>query len=85
MNEKERLIKQIETTKKAIKDLDDHINKINELLSHYDDVSIDELPMEFQNSIMDLMKTKTQLIRQRLSGQDLVTKCELLLKIGEQF
>lgn len=85
MNEKERLINQIENTKKAIKDLDDHINKINELLSHYDDVSIDELPMEFQNSIMDLMKTKTQLIRQRLSGQALVTKCELLLKIGEQF
>ena len=85
MNEKERLIKQIEKTKKAIKDLDDHINKINELLSHYDDVSIDELPTEFQNSIMDLMKTKTRLIQQRLSGQTLVTKCELLLKIGEQF
>ena len=85
MNEKERLIKQIEKTKKAIKDLDDHINKINELLSHYDDVSIDELPTEFQNSIMDLMKTKTRLIQQRLSGQALVTKCELLLKIGEQF
>lgn len=85
MNEKERLIKQIEKTKKAIKDLDDHINKINELLSHYDDVSIDELPTEFQNSIMDLMKTKTQLIQQRLSGQALVKRCEMLLKIGEQF
>ena len=85
MNEKERLIKQIEKTKKVIKDLDDHINKINELLNHYNDVSIDELPMEFQNSIMDLMKTKTRLIQQRLSGQALVTTCELLLKIGEQF
>ena len=47
MNDKERLEKQIEKTKMAVRDIDDQINKINELLSHYDNVSIDELRMEF--------------------------------------
>ena len=83
MNEKERLIKQIEKTKMAVRDIDDHINKINELLSHYDNVSIDELPMEFQNSVIDIMKTRNELIKHKLAGQQLIVKCELLLSIGE--
>ena len=83
MNEKERLIKQIEKTKMAVRDIDDHINKINELLSHYDNVSIDELPMGFQNSVIDIMKTRNELIRHKLAGQQLIAKCELLLSIGE--
>ena len=83
MNEKERLIKQIEKMKMAVRDIDDHINKINELLSHYDNVSIDELPMEFQNSVIEIMKTRNELIRHKLAGQQLIAKSELLLSIGE--
>lgn len=83
MNEKERLIKQIEKVKMAVRDIDDHINKINELLSHYDNVSIDELPMEFQNSVIEIMKTRNELIRHKLAGQQLIAKSELLLSIGE--
>lgn len=83
MNDKERLEKQIEKTKMAVRDIDDHINKINELLSHYDNVSIDELPMEFQNSVIDIMKTRNELIRHKLASQQLIAKCELLLSIGE--
>ena len=83
MNGKERLIKQIEKMKMAVRDIDDHINMINELLSHYNNVSIDELPMEFQNSVIEIMKTRNELIRHKLSGQQLIAKSELLLSIGE--
>lgn len=83
MNEKERLIKQIEKMKMAVRDIDDHINMINELLRHYDNVSIDELPMEFQNSVIEIMKTRNELIRHKLAGQQLIAKSELLLSIGE--
>ena len=83
MNEKEQLIKQIEKMKMAVRDIDDHINMINELLRHYDNVSIDELPMEFQNSVIEIMKTRNELIRHKLAGQQLIAKSELLLSIGE--
>ena len=65
-------------------DLDSHICKINEMLSDYDNVSIDELPMEFQDSIINLMKAKSRLIQQKAQSQELITRCEkLLLLFGE--
>ena len=84
MSNEEKLRQKIEKMKISMTDLDNHIYKINEMLSNYDNVSIDELPMEFQDSIIDLMKAKSRLIQQKLSSQELITKCEkLLLLFGE--
>ena len=84
MSNEEKLRQKIEKMKISMTDLDNHICKINEMLSNYDNVSIDELPMEFQDSIIDLMKAKSRLIQQKLSSQELITRCEkLLLLFGE--
>ena len=84
MSNAEKLRQKIEKMKISMTDLDNHIYKINEMLSNYDNVSIDELPMEFQDSIIDLMKAKSRLIQQKLLSQELITKCEkLLLLFGE--
>lgn len=84
MSNEEKLRQKIEKMKISMTDLDNHIYKINEMLSDYDNVSIDELPMEFQDSIINLMKAKSRLIQQKLSSQELITKCEkLLLLFGE--
>ena len=84
MSNAEKLRQKIEKMKISMTDLDNHIYKINEMLSNYDNVSIDELPMEFQDSIIDLMKAKSRLIQQKLLSQELITKSEkLLLLFGE--
>lgn len=84
MSNEEKLRQKIEKMKISMTDLDNHIYKINEMLNDYDNVSIDELPMEFQDSIINLMKAKSRLIQQKLSSQELITKCEkLLLLFGE--
>ena len=84
MSNEEKLRQKIEKMKISMTDLDNHIYKINEMLSDYDNVSIDELPMEFQDSIINLMKAKSRLIQQKLSSRELITKCEkLLLLFGE--
>lgn len=84
MNEKERLIKAIEDTKKTVQSIDKQINEINGYLSKFDNVSIDELPMELQDSLIGLINSRNKLIRNRNEGQRLVEQTELLLKIGEQ-
>lgn len=84
MSNEEKLRQKIEKMKISMTDLDNHICRINEMLSDYDNVSIDELPMEFQDSIINLMKAKSRLIQQKLSSQELIARCEkLLLLFGE--
>ena len=77
---KENIIKELEKLKASVKDIDTNIKMIDVLLSSIN-TSIDELPMELQESIMTLIKQRQELVCHSIEGLKLIKLTEEL--IGE--
>ena len=76
----QEVIDALEKMKASIKDIDTNIKMIDVLLSSIN-TSIDELPMELQESIMTLIKQRQELVCHRIEGLRLIKLTEEL--IGE--
>ena len=75
---KENIIDALEKMKASIKDIDTNIKMIDVLLSSIN-ASIDELPIELQESIMTLIKQRQELICHRIEGLRLIKLTEELI------